>query len=33
MRRIPIRVTTARAEIVGTATYGLETLLGTEGQA
>jgi glucokinase len=33
MRRIPVHVITARAALVGAATYGLEALLRTEGQA
>jgi glucokinase len=32
MRRIPVHVITARAALVGAATYGLETLQRTEGQ-
>lgn len=33
MRRIPVHVITARAALVGAATYGLETLQETDGQA
>jgi glucokinase len=33
MRRIPVHVITARAALIGAATYGLETLQRTEGQA
>jgi len=33
MRSIPVHVITTRAALVGAATYGLETLQETEGQA